>query len=288
MTYSQSSFSTHSTSDDEESPTIGLLEDKSSIKIERRGSSKPARLFRLYFVLLHLVLFSLALCLVMIQWAHPYWKANHELVEGSTWSPIREFVQYEVRDRDTHGHQKVQKYAGRPTEEKDKAWDHLIKREPLATIWPQIGINAVSAAYFNATLQDLERAGESLDNVTELTGGGYLASIGVFHELHCVRQLRFYIYKERYYPNLSDSDTRYLQIHLDHCIETLREAVMCNGNTALISFYWDNPNSSQPAAQSNARSKCALWDSIERWGYSRMVSTSPDFQRPPAPINGES
>ncbi|KAI1747283.1 hypothetical protein F4782DRAFT_521652 [Xylaria castorea] len=270
MTYSQGSLSTHSTSDDEESPTVRLLEGKSSIRTERRHSTQPARLFRLYFVLLHLVLLSLALSLVMIQWAHPHWKANHELVEGSTWSPIQDFVQYEVRDRDTHGHQKVQKYAGRPTEEKDKAWDHLIK-----------------PAYFNATLRDLERAGESLDDVTELTGGGYLASIGVFHELHCVRQLRFYIYKERYYPNLSDSDTRYLQIHLDHCIETLREAVMCNGNTALISFYWDNPNSSQPAAQSNARSKCALWDSIERWGYSGMVSTSPDFQRPPAPINEE-
>ncbi len=91
-----------------------------------------------------------------------------------------------MRDRDTHGHQKVQKYAGRPTEEKDKAWDRLIKREPLSALRPQIGINAISAAYFNATLRDLERAGESLDDVTELTGGGYLASIGVFHELHCV------------------------------------------------------------------------------------------------------
>lgn len=67
----------------------------------------------------------------------------------------------------------------------------------------------------------------------------------------------------------------------DHCIESLRETIMCSGNTALISFYWDNPKASQPAAQSNARSKCASWDSIERWGYSRRVSTSPDFQRPP-------
>lgn len=85
MTYSQGSLSTHSTSDDEESPTVGLLEGKSSIETERRYSTQPARLFRLYFVLLHLVLLSLALSLVMIQWAHPRWKANHELVEGSTW-----------------------------------------------------------------------------------------------------------------------------------------------------------------------------------------------------------
>ncbi|KAI1800518.1 hypothetical protein F4811DRAFT_26099 [Daldinia bambusicola] len=261
MAHSKDSFSTYRSADDEESLTTGLLEGASSTRTERHDCTKTAKLFRVYFVLLHVALFVLVL--VIIQWAYPYRKTDHELVEGSTWSPIQRFVQYEVRDRDTHGHHKVQKLAGPPTAEKDKAWDHLIK-----------------PAYFNATIQELERAGESLENVTRLIGGGYLASIGVFHELHCVRQLRFYIYKERYYPNLSESDEKYLQIHLDHCIEALRETVMCNGNTALISFYWDNPNSSQPAAQSNARSECAQWDSIERWGYSRMVPTNPDFERP--------
>lgn len=49
-----------------------------------------------------------------------------------------------------------------------------------------IAANRAPAAYFNATFEDLKRAGESLENVTQLTGGGYLASIGVYHELHCV------------------------------------------------------------------------------------------------------
>ncbi|KAI5919788.1 hypothetical protein F4810DRAFT_466838 [Camillea tinctor] len=261
MTHPKDSFSTHCIADDEESLTAGLLDGEISTRVEKHRRTKMATCFQLYFLLLHAVV--LVFSLVILQWAHPYWEPNHELIQGSTWSPIQQFVQYEVRDRDTHGYQKVKKFAGPPTPEKDKAWDHLIK-----------------PAYFNATLEELERAGESLENVTQLTGGGYLASIGVFHELHCVRQLRFYLYKDRYYPNLSESDVKYLQIHLDHCIESLRDTVMCYGNTALISFFWDNPKSSQPAAQSGARSKCAQWDSIERWGYSRMVSTSPDFQRP--------
>ncbi|XDG00480.1 hypothetical protein ABKA04_000095 [Annulohypoxylon sp. FPYF3050] len=159
-------------------------------------------------------------------------------------APIQQFIQYEVRDRDTHGYHKNRTYAGPPTPEKDKAWAHLVK-----------------PAYFNATIEELEQAGESLNDIARLKEGGYLASIGVFHELHCVRQLRFYLYKERYYPNLSERDVKYLHIHLDHCIETLRESIMCSGNTGLISFFWDNPKSSQPAAQSNARS-------------------SPDIQRP--------
>jgi hypothetical protein len=42
------------------------------------------------------------------------------------------------------------------------------------------------AVYFNATVEELEKAGESFVNMAELTDGGYPASLGVYHELHCV------------------------------------------------------------------------------------------------------
>lgn len=268
MANQKESYPAHSTTSYEEwmseSPTDGLLEGggESSILGARHHGSKWTRLIKLYLILIHVSL--IALILASIPQAYLPWNANHGIVQDdSTWSPIQQFVEYEVKSRDSHGHDKVQKYDGPPTVDKDRAWDRLIK-----------------PAYFNATFEDLERAGESLDNVTQLTGGGYLASIGVYHELHCVRQLRFYIYKDRYYPNISKTEDRYLRIHLDHCIEALRETIMCSGNTALISFYWDKPTATQPAAQSNARSQCAQWDSIERWGHSRMVSTNPDFILP--------
>ncbi|KAK8080941.1 hypothetical protein PG997_008759 [Apiospora hydei] len=245
MTDPRDSSSAHSMADDDEQPSTGLLGGGSL----RRGERNRI---------------LLALILIATRLAYLKSETSQKALEGSTWSPIQQFVQYEVKDRGGHSLDAVRTYAGVPTPENDKAWDALIR-----------------PAYFNATVEELERAGESLDNVTRLTGGGYLASIGVYHELHCVRQLRFYIYKDRYYPNLSESEEKYLQFHLDHCVESLREAIMCYGNTALISFYWDDPKASQPAAQSNARAKCAVWDSIEHWGYSRRVPTSPDFQRPP-------
>ncbi|KAK7955146.1 hypothetical protein PG988_015840 [Apiospora saccharicola] len=266
MTDRKESFSAQSISDDEESSAAGLLSDTVPTLRGTQRSTRTKKAFRLYLVLIHVILLAFVLITAIL--GQLYMGASPTPLNGSTWSPVQEFVEYEVKDRDTHGHDAPQTYAGKPTPEKDKAWDALIR-----------------PAYFNATVEELERAGESLQNVTHLTGGGYLASIGVYHELHCVRQLWFYVYKDRYYPNLSEKDERYLQIHLDHCIESLRETIMCSGNTALISFFWDNPKASQPAAQSNARSKCASWDSIERWGYSRRVSTSPDFRRPP--VNDE-
>jgi hypothetical protein len=47
-------------------------------------------------------------------------------------------------------------------------------------------LNMISATYFNATREELERSGESLENVAELKGGGYLSSLGVYHEVHCL------------------------------------------------------------------------------------------------------
>lgn len=39
----------------------------------------------------------------------------------------------------------------------------------------------------NATLAELQQAKESLDgDITMYEGGGYLAALGVYHELHCL------------------------------------------------------------------------------------------------------
>lgn len=32
----------------------------------------------------------------------------------------------------------------------------------------------------------MDKAGESRENLAELVDGGYLATLGVYHELHCV------------------------------------------------------------------------------------------------------
>ena len=43
-----------------------------------------------------------------------------------------------------------------------------------------------AASYYSATAEELIKAGESMTNLTELASGGYAASLGVYHELHCL------------------------------------------------------------------------------------------------------
>ncbi|KAG6357510.1 hypothetical protein INS49_013387 [Diaporthe citri] len=135
---------------------------------------------------------------------------------------------------------------------------------------------------FNATLDELRMANESIDgDLVELDGGGYLASLGAYHELHCLRRLRHYLYREYYFRNLTQMEADNVHAHLDHCIEALRVTIMCHGNTEVYSFEWDDPKSYKPAAKSNGRSVCARWSSVEDWAYSRMT-TYDDIVHPPS------
>ncbi|PFH57202.1 hypothetical protein XA68_15382 [Ophiocordyceps unilateralis] len=211
-----------------------------------------------YLGLVHLLL----LVLLGLAWSERPGLTSAVPTGGRTWSPVQHLVEYDISNEHATDHNIYSQYSGPPTRENEEAWIRLIN--PI---------------YFNATRDELERAGESMVNVVKLTGGGYLATIGVYHELHCLRQLRFWLYREHYYPNLTDSQFRYSHRHLDHCLETLRLTIMCHGNTALYSFNWNKPTEYRPATQSSSRSVCVKWASIHDWALSRKTSTTPSLVR---------
>ncbi|KAI1123320.1 hypothetical protein F5Y10DRAFT_251998 [Nemania abortiva] len=214
---------------------------------------------RIYFIVLHGIIIALVIILLIVTGPA---KSCRTATAAQSWSPVQQHVEYELQreyaSEDTHSN-----FAGPPTPEQDHAWDELER-----------------PSFFRVTRQELERAGSSFENITELVGGGYVATLGVYHELHCVRQLRFYLSKERYYPNLTQVQVDYLQHHLDHCLEALRHVVMCHGNTALRSFAWTDPSALLPKAQSNSNMNCVKWSSIYEWSQSRMVPYNPPLVRP--------
>ncbi|KAG8413423.1 hypothetical protein J3458_012984 [Metarhizium acridum] len=230
----------------------GMIEKQKFTHLNKR--SKAALSFsRIYSVALHFLAVGLAVSL----WSRNRHSRGILPAQGRSWSPVNDLVQYELNSEHPVDHDKHSQYAGPPAKDNDAAWDSLMR-----------------PVHFNATREELERAGESMSNIAELEGGGYPASLGVYHELHCVRQMRFYLYQEHYYPNLTEAQHEYLRGHLDHCLETLRLATMCRGSADVYSFYWNGTKTGKPATQSNAKSVCVKWSSIEGWAYSRMPTTT--------------
>lgn len=214
-------------------------------------NNEPSKLFtwtRAYMLVLHLLLVILAIALTIV--SDP--DGRRSLENQRSWSPAQEFVEYEINGQHATNHTKYTKYSGYPTPDQDEAWRQLMK--PM---------------FFNASFEELRRSGESLEGLAAVEEGGYSATIGVYHELHCLRQLRFFLFQKRYYPNMTRAQELYLYGHLDHCIETLRLTVMCHGNTGIYSFAWHDLDAPKPATQSSSRSVCAKWSSIENWARSR-------------------
>ncbi|KAI8631540.1 hypothetical protein F5Y19DRAFT_473212 [Xylariaceae sp. FL1651] len=153
--------------------------------------------------------------------------------------------------------------------DRQAGWDRDLPPQYLCrTTDGRTGRGVVRAtSFFRASREEMERAGESIDDAVEIADGGYIAVLGVYHELHCLRHLRFYLYREHYYPNLTAEQMDYLHIHL----EALRKSIMCHGNSALFSFKWYGKDSPRATVKSGGSSVCVKWDAIQQWSSSRAL-----------------
>ncbi|KAM7185742.1 protein of unknown function (DUF3328) domain containing protein [Naviculisporaceae sp. PSN 640] len=218
---------------------------------------------RFYFVALHILTIALAASLLFLG------VRGSVCLPGTTstqsWSPIQDSIKYTTSGENAFGHSESV-YQGPPTPERDEAWAQL-----------------THPAFFLATCEELKKSGDTCDDAVKPSDSkdGYMASLAVYHELHCLRHLRYYLYRDHYYPNLTMPQQEYLLGHLGHCIESLRLTIMCYGNPALLTFTWDGAKSDyKPAARSSARSRCVDWKSVEDWSARRSGTNNIPVHRP--------
>ncbi|TFK37916.1 hypothetical protein BDQ12DRAFT_606952, partial [Crucibulum laeve] len=150
-------------------------------------------------------------------------------------------------------------YQGYPTPEIDAAWDLItLNVRPIRIsedITEKIG-----------RLED-----PTLVKYPEEDGGGVMASLEVFHQLHCVNMLRKYTYLEYYKSDpLFQSKPHGIRLHLDHCIEMLRTVITCTGDVGVITYDWVKGNDS-PSPNFNTMHQCRNFNKIQEWNIQHAV-----------------
>ncbi|KND87851.1 hypothetical protein TOPH_07439 [Tolypocladium ophioglossoides CBS 100239] len=143
-------------------------------------------------------------------------------------------------------------YNGPPSKEVDAAWAAIIDNMNIAV--PK---------------SDLDRVGAASIRIPD-TDNMYFAGLSVFHELHCLKRLRQYTWKEHYFPNMSANDERLNRLHTDHCLEILRQAAMCRADISLFTLQWSE-DSLLPRADFSQEHECINFDAIYRWAGERRV-----------------
>ncbi|KAK3690281.1 hypothetical protein B0T22DRAFT_379654, partial [Podospora appendiculata] len=99
----------------------------------------------------------------------------------------------------------------------------------------------------------------------------HIVELELFHQLHCVKWLRdqfweLYSAIGTVNPRLSDIPQR--SNHTDHCIDYLRQAIMCHGDLTPITFEWI-PEISGYIAHHSTEHQCRDFESIFEWAERR-------------------
>ncbi|KAG0697875.1 hypothetical protein DFH29DRAFT_1003365 [Suillus ampliporus] len=142
-------------------------------------------------------------------------------------------------------------YRGIPSKELDAAWD-------------RISLDAFSSAP---------------NSYPDEYGGGYMATVEVIHQLHCIDMLRRVGWGDHYYhrDDIHESPEEF-RTHVDHCIEMLRQLTMCRGDVTMITNDWIE-GSDDPFPEFDVPHQCRSFEKILDWVDEHRVSLPKSMNR---------
>ncbi|PVH96579.1 hypothetical protein DM02DRAFT_534899 [Periconia macrospinosa] len=146
-------------------------------------------------------------------------------------------------------------YAGGPSDEVDDAWHTLM-----------------SSISVRVTQEELEHNGNHRESVALPVGGGNMVWLGVFHQLHCLKMIRQMNYRDHYFSNQTEKAAKDMEVHINHCIEQLRQAVMCQPDTSFTTFVWTHSDPKPVLDVRRFERKCVDWSYFMEGVSSRVVS----------------
>ncbi|KAI8629702.1 hypothetical protein F5Y19DRAFT_475152 [Xylariaceae sp. FL1651] len=143
-------------------------------------------------------------------------------------------------------------FAGDPSAELDKAWHDLLEDTTIR-------VSKADLDYYNITSLPLA------------DGSGFASELFMTHELHCLKKVRQWIYKDTYFTQVQGLERNELKRHVDHCIETLRQGIMCRGDVSLGTYTYLR-GSSYVTARSWGTHQCVDFEALIAWARERAVN----------------
>ncbi|KAG2349828.1 hypothetical protein BDR05DRAFT_994816 [Suillus weaverae] len=172
--------------------------------------------------LMHGVLISITL-LFFTLWARAPSKDDILL-----YSPANEAIESKGIVRFNGSWDRPSVYRGSPSPDLDAAWDRVTADGRLLAITPE----------------QLLRIGEEpapfMARCPEEYGGNYFTTVEVIHQLHCINMVRQSTWGDHYIvddPDFVRSPDGW-RIHLDHCVEILRQVIMCRSDVTMVTYDW--------------------------------------------------
>ncbi|XXH01579.1 hypothetical protein Hte_007939 [Hypoxylon texense] len=144
-------------------------------------------------------------------------------------------------------------YVGSPSKDVDRAWAKLLD-------------------HVNIRAYDRELTFSNQTSVPLPGREGSLVWMDVSHQLHCVKYLRQWVYRDHYHPEVGSEEMPHLLLHIDHCLDLIRQALMCRADTSLMTFHWAAGRREPMLKLVSPEHVCVDWKDLMEKVKSRRVS----------------
>ncbi|KAI0897749.1 hypothetical protein F4806DRAFT_375667 [Annulohypoxylon nitens] len=139
-------------------------------------------------------------------------------------------------------------YTGEPRPELDQAWSKLLRSTLL-----------------RITKEEMVKMNKT--SISLVDGSGYVGYIEALHMLHCVKRI-YQSHHQEHYPE-QQQDGAFTTPHLYHCLDVLREGIMCNADVTMNTLFWESP--SRVLGERGPR-KCTDWNRLQAWADDRTIT----------------
>ncbi|KAF2763255.1 hypothetical protein EJ05DRAFT_496085 [Pseudovirgaria hyperparasitica] len=102
--------------------------------------------------------------------------------------------------------------------------------------------------------------------------GGYVVQLSVFHQLHCLNMIRKGIYNG---VDMSNVDELMGIEHIDHCIDMLRQSIMCHSDITPTTFARQSLKDSMKVVAEVVHT-CRKFSNIQQWAWNRRIKSAID------------
>ncbi|ORY61763.1 uncharacterized protein BCR38DRAFT_526072 [Pseudomassariella vexata] len=248
--------------DDHESP--GFLSEK--IRCDCPNSKSQG--IKLYLITGLNIVFIISYSLWGIWYYDTYWRLNGALRRASTYSPIHDLFDLEMKPQTLNGTLFTPK-------------DPSIARQlpnPIAdAIWDEWELTR----YFSVTADQIRAMGKDPSIVSKLEDedwglgdDAYATVLDVYHQLHCLNSLRRIAYGE-YYNTTGASASHgggyhhsqkgeMYEVHINHCVDMLMQTIQCSGNMNLITMHWV-AEQAYPFPDMGVNKQCINFYKLSEW-----------------------
>ncbi|KAF9560661.1 hypothetical protein CPC08DRAFT_707948 [Agrocybe pediades] len=248
---------------DEEEGAIEKLLGQESHSLAHSKGSRIRNLWTHYWAYVtHGTLIALSLVLFCL-WVRARNKVTVCDPMTRIYSPANVAIEYNKELTKFNGtFDRPSEYGGEPSEEIDAKW----RRISVALKPTRLSREDIVALGKNPDSPSLVRFAEE-------DGGAYMATIEMNHQLHCLDVLRKYTYHghyETFDPIFTYPTPDIFRKHLDHCVDIIRQNLMCSADVGMITYEWVK-GVSVPYPDFNTQHQCRNFEKILKWGMDNAV-----------------